>query len=75
MGISGFGLIYIIIGFIVAINRGYLVNITTIGSLISALLAILLWPLLFFGVSLHISFSASHSGYSLWSYLLRSHQL
>jgi hypothetical protein len=72
MGISGFGIIYLIIGFIVAINRGYLVHITSIGAIISALLAILLWPLLLFGISLHLSISANHSGYALWSsYLLR----
>lgn len=66
MGISGFGIIYLVIGFIVAINRGYLQSITSIGALVSALLAVLLWPLLFFGVSLHLSISASQAGYMLW---------
>ena len=47
--------IYIIIGVIVASNRGYLANLSSISGIVSALLAIFLWPLLLIGVSLHIS--------------------
>ncbi len=46
-----FGIIYLVIGLIVAANRGYLASLTTLGSIIEALLAILLWPLVFIGVS------------------------
>lgn len=53
-GISIGTIIYIVIGIIVAANRGYLV-FTSLSSILSALLAILLWPLLLFGVSLHLS--------------------
>lgn len=50
-----FFIIYIIIGIIVASNRGYLVGLGDLGNIVSALLAVLLWPLLLLGVSLHIS--------------------
>lgn len=49
------GVIYVIIGFIVASNRGYLVDLGSLQHLISALLAVALWPLLFLGVNLHIA--------------------
>lgn len=49
------GLIYLIIGIIVAVNRSYLTDLTTISNLLSALLAIILWPVLLFGANLHIS--------------------
>lgn len=47
------GLIYTVIGFFVANSQGYLA-ITDINSILSAVLAVLLWPLLFFGVNLHL---------------------
>lgn len=49
-------IIYIIIGVIVASNQGYLIDLGSIQSILSALLAIALWPLLFFGISLHLVF-------------------
>lgn len=49
-------IIYIIIGVIMASNRGYLVDLGSISHLLSAVLAIVLWPLLVLGVSLHITF-------------------
>ena len=49
------GIIYIIIGVIVASNRGYLVDLGSISHVISALLAILLWPLVLLGISLHVA--------------------
>ncbi len=48
-------IIYIIIGVVVAANRGYLTDLGTISGILSALLAIVLWPLLLFGVNLHLS--------------------
>lgn len=50
-----FGIIYIIIGVIMASNRGYLIGLGAIDHLLSALLAIILWPLLLLGVNLHIN--------------------
>ena len=46
-------IIYIIIGLIVAWDRGYL-TVAFLKALLSAVLAILLWWLVLLGVSLHI---------------------
>jgi hypothetical protein len=51
--ISLIGLIYIIIGLIVAWDRGY-ITVALLKALLSAILAILLWWLVLLGVSLHI---------------------
>ena len=50
------GLIYLVVGIVVAANKDYLQNIETVERVVSALLAILLWPLLFLGVDLHVNF-------------------
>ncbi len=44
-------LVYVVLGFFVAGSRGYLM-FDTIEHVLSAGLAIILWPLLFFGVDL-----------------------
>jgi hypothetical protein len=56
-GISFGTFIYLVIGFIVAANRGYFANVSTIEGILSAILAVLLWPLLLFGISVHIGVS------------------
>jgi hypothetical protein len=48
-------IIYFIIGIIVASNRGYLTDINSISHILSAILAIILWPILFLGANLHIA--------------------
>ena len=48
------GLIYVAIGIFVAASKDYLESLDTIKQLLSALLAILLWPLLLLGVDLHV---------------------
>ena len=48
------GLIYVAIGIFLAYSKDYLENVETAKRLISAALAILLWPLLLLGVDLHI---------------------
>jgi len=53
---STFAIIYIIIGVILASNRGYLIDLGSLANLFSAILAILLWPLLLLGVNLHVAF-------------------
>ena len=45
---------YIVIGVIVAANRKYLTSLSSVREIISAALAILLWPLVLLGVSLRI---------------------
>ena len=46
-------LVYLVIGVLVASQHSYLTNLTTIGRIVSAVLAVLLWPLVLLG--LHIS--------------------
>ena len=53
-GISFGTLIYLIIGFIVAANRSYFVDLGTLSGIISAILGVVLWPLLLLGVNLHV---------------------
>ena len=48
------GLIYLAIGIFVAASKDYFENLDTIKRILSALLAILLWPLLLLGIDLHI---------------------
>jgi hypothetical protein len=45
---------YLVVGVIVASTEDYLVNLDTAKRLLSALLAIALWPLLLLGIDLHI---------------------
>lgn len=52
-GVSLFGLLYIIIGVVVALTNGY--SIHTIGELLSFVLAVLLWPLVLLNVNLHVA--------------------
>ena len=53
-GISFGTLLYLIIGFIVASNRGYLTDLGTLSGIFSAILSVVLWPLLLLGVNLHV---------------------
>lgn len=52
-GVSLFGLLYIIIGVVVALTNGYAIH--SIGQLLSFLLAVFLWPLVLLGVNLHVA--------------------
>ena len=49
-------IIYVVIGIIMASNRGYLGALGSIPNLLSAILAIALWPLMLLGVDLRITF-------------------
>ncbi|HUP32743.1 MAG TPA: hypothetical protein VM184_06880 [Gaiellaceae bacterium] len=49
------GLVYLVIGIVVAASKDYLDNIETLKQVVSAVLAILLWPLLLLGVDLRIN--------------------
>jgi hypothetical protein len=48
------GIVYVVIGVFVALNRDYLGDIDDLNGVISALLAIVLWPLVLLGVNLKI---------------------
>jgi hypothetical protein len=47
-------LVYLVIGVLVAVARDYFENLDNIKQIISALLAVLLWPLVLLGIELHI---------------------
>jgi len=47
-------LVYFVIGVIVAAGPHYLAHLNGFKQIVSALLAVVLWPLILFGVSLHI---------------------
>jgi hypothetical protein len=52
---SGLGtLIYVIIGVVIAASHHYFSHADALKPIVSAVLAIVLWPLLLFGVNLHI---------------------
>ena len=48
------GILYLVIGVAVAASYDYLENLNTIRRVFSAVLAIVLWPLLLLGIDLHI---------------------
>ena len=49
------GLIYTAIGVFVAASKDYFENLETVKRVLSAILAVLLWPLLLLGIDLHIT--------------------
>ncbi len=51
-----FPLIYVILGVVVALQNDYLTPLKTFSQVISAVLAITLWPLILLGVDLSVSF-------------------
>jgi hypothetical protein len=55
MRINFLGLVYLIIGIVIAATHDYFKNFDTVKRVLSAILAILLWPLVLLGVDLHIN--------------------
>ncbi len=49
------GLVYLIVGAIVANAHHYFRGLDSVKPVLSAILAVLLWPLVLFGVSLHLT--------------------
>ncbi len=47
-------LVYLVVGVVVASSHHYFEHATTFKPLLSALLAVVLWPLLLLGINLHI---------------------
>ncbi len=47
-------IVYFVVGAVVASSHHYFVHLDTIRAIASAVLAVLLWPLLLLGVNLHI---------------------
>jgi hypothetical protein len=48
------GLVYLVIGVVVASSHHYFKHASTLKPLLSAVLAVVLWPLLLLGISLHV---------------------
>ena len=47
------GIVYLVIGLIVASGRGYFSNLNRTMPILSAILAVLAWPLVLIGIYLH----------------------
>lgn len=54
MRIPVLGLVYVVVGVIVAASRDYLENLDRLKPIISAILAIVLWPLVLLGVDVRL---------------------
>ena len=54
MRISALGLLYLVIGVIVAASRDYLENLDRLKPIISAILAVVLWPLVLLGLDIRV---------------------
>jgi hypothetical protein len=48
------GLVYLVVGVAVAAQKNYFEHLDTLRLIASAILAIVLWPLLLLGIDLHI---------------------
>jgi len=51
---SVLSIVYLVVGIIVANSHKYFVHVSNFKPVLSAVLAVLLWPLLLLGVHLHI---------------------
>jgi hypothetical protein len=47
--------VYLLIGVLVASQHSYLTNLTTLNRILSAVLAVVLWPLVLLGIHLNIA--------------------
>ena len=54
MRISAAGVIYLVVGAVVAATHHYFAHIDTLKHLLSAVLAVVLWPLVLIGINLHV---------------------
>ncbi len=52
--ISLLGIVYLVVGAFIASSHHYFSNVHGIRGVVSAVLAILLWPLILLGIDLHI---------------------
>jgi hypothetical protein len=51
---SFLGLVYLVVGIAVAATHDYFEKLDTLRLVLSAILAVLLWPLVLLGIDLHI---------------------
>jgi hypothetical protein len=52
--VSFTGIIWLIVGVLLASSHHYLTHVDKLKPIISALLAVVLWPLLLLGINLHV---------------------
>lgn len=48
-------IVYFVIGVVVAASQNYFDQLSTIGRVLSALIAVIVWPLLLFGIDIRIN--------------------
>jgi hypothetical protein len=48
-------IVYLLIGLLVAYQHSYLTDLTSLARILSAVLAVVLWPLVLFGIHLTIT--------------------
>jgi hypothetical protein len=53
-GASLLPLIWLVIGIVVAATHHFFVHLSTVGAILSAILAVILWPLILLGVKIAI---------------------
>jgi hypothetical protein len=51
--ISLVALIWLVVGIVVAVQRGY-ITVSLLRAILSAILAIVLWPLVLLGIDMHL---------------------
>jgi len=51
---SVLGVVYLVVGLVVASGHAYFEHLTALLPIVSAILAVVLWPLVLLGVSLHL---------------------
>ena len=49
------GIVYLVLGLLVAASQNYFDHLTTLGRLLSAIIAVIIWPLLLFGIDVRIN--------------------
>ena len=48
------GIVYLVVGLVVASSHAFLGNLNALMPIVSAVLAVVLWPLVLLGVDLHL---------------------
>ena len=49
------GIVYLVLGLLVAASQDYFDHLSTVGRLLSAIIAVIIWPLLLFGIDVRIT--------------------
>jgi hypothetical protein len=55
VGVSWLVVVYLVVGGIISATHDYWNNLNNVKAVVSALLALVLWPLVLLGVNLHIA--------------------